>query len=357
MSLAIVKRIWAIPLMILFWLMTRLRELFYQLGWLQTVQTGSVVLSVGNLSFGGTGKTPFLIELIKRFLKEPELKALRTALVTRGYKRQGDRLDHVVQLDHEDAAMFYGDEPTLLAEALKEQGTLVGVSEIKARMALEFSSQGIPLILIDDGFQHLRLERDLDVVLLDVSRPPSDYHLAPLGRLRETLDQIERADFIFFTKAEQKNQETDELLRKHLAGKDIGELIQKLKLPEQELAKATHIGLLAGLAEPVQFFSGVKKQLARADVKWTELSYADHYQYSKAGIDQLISQLMSQNISVVLTTVKDWVKLRRIWQHPQIRLLPVELSIAPADAKSEEKLTELVKRIKVLTLKKTGRID
>src|SRR5437764_1601816 len=170
------------PLSLLYGGAVRLRVLLYQKGWLKQKRLKGIVLSVGNLTVGGTGKTAMVIWLAEKFLAEGK----RVAILSRGYR----------------GANGTSDEIELMKFRLQGRVSFgVGKNRFAEGHRLE-SQQPIDVFILDDGFQHLQLARDLDILLMDVSRPLARESLLPAGWLREPLAAMSRANLIVFTRAE-----------------------------------------------------------------------------------------------------------------------------------------------------------
>src|SRR5262249_4083641 len=145
----------------------RLRARAYSKGWLAKKKLNRPVISVGNLTVGGTGKTPMVIWLAERFLKEGK----RVGILSRGYHGEDGTSDEVD-----------------LMKGRLGDGVLFGVGKDRYAEGRKLEAQGMELFLLDDGFQHLSLARDVDIVLIDRSQPLSEDKVLPAGRLREPLD-------------------------------------------------------------------------------------------------------------------------------------------------------------------------
>jgi tetraacyldisaccharide 4'-kinase len=177
------------PLRILLWPASKLygagvsvRTRLYAKGWLKQKRLKAAVISVGNLSVGGTGKTPLVIWLAEKLLAQGQ----RVAILTRGYRGTAGSSDEV----------------ELMRSRLKNRVVLgVGKNRFAEGQRIE-SHQAIDIFLLDDGFQHLQLARDLDIVLMDASRPVGGQPLLPAGPMREPISAAARADIIVFTRAE-----------------------------------------------------------------------------------------------------------------------------------------------------------
>ena len=170
------------PLSVLYGAVVRMRAWLYEHGWLKQKRLRGTVISVGNLTVGGTGKTPMVIWLAEKFLAEGK----RVAILSRGYR----------------GASGTSDEIELMKFRLQGRVSFgVGKDRFVEGQRLE-SQQSIDVFLLDDGFQHLQLARDLNILLMDASRPLAGESLLPLGRLREPITAMSRANLIIFTRAE-----------------------------------------------------------------------------------------------------------------------------------------------------------
>ncbi|MDT5262954.1 MAG: tetraacyldisaccharide 4-kinase, partial [Acidobacteriota bacterium] len=188
------------PLGMLYGALARTRLRLYRSGLLKTETAGVPVISVGNLTTGGTGKTP-LVEWVARAVKR---EGLRACVLTRGY----GRADESVRVVASDGVRVLaevgecGDEPRLLAERLLGTASVVCDRDRVAAARWARENLGAEVFILDDGFQHLRMGRDLDVVTLDASAPWSGGHMLPRGRLREPVSGLRRADCVVITRAE-----------------------------------------------------------------------------------------------------------------------------------------------------------
>jgi len=170
------------------------RRSAYGRGWLHRAALPIPVISVGNLTFGGTGKTPMVVALVRDLIR----LGRHPAVLTRGYRRRDGRPAVVTGPTPRQRADEVGDEPLEMARRLP--GVPVVVDADRTRGGLEAVRLGADVVVLDDGFQHLRLERDLDVVLIDAGDPWGGGRLPPLGRLREPVAALRRADAVIITK-------------------------------------------------------------------------------------------------------------------------------------------------------------
>ncbi|HEX8922279.1 MAG TPA: tetraacyldisaccharide 4'-kinase, partial [Pyrinomonadaceae bacterium] len=189
------------PLGALYSAVTRARLALYRRGALRVHQISAPVISVGNITTGGTGKTPIVEWIARAVAKEGR----RVCILTRGYGR-ADARRRVLVSDGERIlaeAREGGDEPRLLAEKLQGMAAVVSDADRVGAARWAESNLKSDLFILDDGFQHLRIARDLDIVAVDATNPWGGGRLLPTGRLREPLSGLTRADLIILTRTEQ----------------------------------------------------------------------------------------------------------------------------------------------------------
>jgi tetraacyldisaccharide 4'-kinase len=260
------------------------RNSLYDRRWLKIHKLAKPVVSVGNISVGGSGKTPFVIAL-GELLKE---RGITFDILSRGYGR-GSKA--VLVVNPEGTALDFGDEPLLMARKLHVP-VVVGADRYQAGLLAEkkFSSQ---LHLLDDGFQHRRLHRDCDIVML----PEADLHdtLLPVGRLREPQASLDRADVLVVDPGVN--------IPERFAGKQIWNVSRTLDLP----ATSGRALAFCGIARPDQFFA----QLRSLPVEVVETyAFADHHRYSSSDIQLLFAKKKQSQAEHFITTEKDEVNLR-----------------------------------------------
>jgi tetraacyldisaccharide 4'-kinase len=244
------------------------------------------VVSVGNISVGGSGKTPFVIALGELLSQ----RGIRFDILSRGYGRNSQA---VAVVDPQGMPRDFGDEPLLMARKL-DVPVMVGADRFHAGLLAEktFPSQ---LHLLDDGFQHRRLHRDCDLVML----PQADLHdtLLPGGRLREPQASLERADVLVV------NPGVD--LPERFAGKQVWRVNRTLDLPKMSGRALA----FCGIAKADQFFA----QLGQLQVELADTyAFPDHYRYSAADIQLLLRRKQESEADFFLTTEKDQVNLEAL---------------------------------------------
>jgi tetraacyldisaccharide 4'-kinase len=290
----------------------RVRNRLYDLGVFRSHHTPPVVISVGNIEVGGTGKTPFTIALARK-LKE---QGFHVAILTRGYK---GRLAGTLLVHPESRYEDVGDEALLMART-------AGVPVIKSPNRVNgawyaYSELGAKIVIMDDGFQHRRIYRDLDIVLVagDVHK---DVPL-PLGRLREPASSLKRAHLIIQTKGSATTGLTAELVPKRLVD-TLGNTYELTALGGRAVLA------VCGIARPQPFFSTLEGLGARVST----VIFTDHHRYTDKDISK-IRDLASQK-DLIVTTEKDLVRLRPEVLDDRWRALQVEMIVPEMNTIVEE---------------------
>lgn len=282
----------------------------YRRGLLRTERLPVPVVSVGNLTFGGTGKTPTVIALARDLVR----RGRRPAILTRGYGRRGSEPLVALAPDPRLAPERYGDEPIEIAERLP--GVPVVVDFDRIRGGHEAVRHGADVLLLDDGFQHLRVARDLDVVLLDAGDPWGGDRLPPAGRLREPVAGIARADLVVVTKIPQDEPGAVAAIAARLADLAPGRPLLAAALEPWRVAAdgAWHppdclagrrVFAFAGLGRPGGFLDSLVRSGA---VIAGSRFFGDHHHYTAADL-AAITAAAHELRAVPITTRKDAVKL------------------------------------------------
>jgi tetraacyldisaccharide 4'-kinase len=279
------------PLTALYGAVTRWRNTLYDQGRLSSRRLARPVISVGNLSTGGSGKTPFVIAL-GRLLQE---HSIAFDVLTRGY---GRKTRGVLLAQPDGNAFEFGDEPLLIARKLGVP-VIVGESRYAAGVFAEknFHSQ---LHILDDGFQHRSLARDLDIALL--SQADLNDKLLPSGRLREPLSSLKRADAIVLAK--DLPGANAAIVDFNQGGKPIWKICREISIPPDVHSPI----VFCGIARPQQFFDQVR---AAGITPAAEIAFRDHRAYNESDVKRLLAQRKQFKAAGFLTTEKDAVNLRR----------------------------------------------
>lgn len=297
-------RLALLPLSWLYGAVGRLRARLYRWGVLSSYRAGVPVISVGNITVGGTGKTPAVDLLVKLLLAEGR----RVAVVSRGY---GVRFRGVRVVCAGEGPLVppsaCGDEPYLLARRNPRALVLVAPRRRDGVRAAE-RDWGAEVVILDDGFQHLAVQRDLDVVLLDARRPLGNGRPLPAGTLREAPTALARGDLFLLTRCpEPLPPDTGGLPGPLLHSRHVLSA-RALSLEGREVPLSALAGkrgvAFAGLADPKSFFTA----LTRAGLTLVErIAFADHAPYGPAEIERL--RRAAADADYLVTTEKDGVKL------------------------------------------------
>ncbi len=297
-----------------------IHRLAYQEEWLHSGKLSCPVVSVGNLTVGGTGKTPIIIDLANQLLANN----IKVGILSRGYKRFSRQPITVVSDGQGSVASIEeaGDEPLMMAQLLPRAIVIVGKDRFVAgqRAIMDYQCQ---TLLLDDGFQHWRLERDYDILLLDYNDEPWNDKLLPAGRLREPLLALRRANHVVITKVPkiyhaEKIERFEKLVSQYSPNCPISLCqFESTSIHQLIAGKWTDISIdkLCGL--PVVAFCGLAKadgffelvsQLGANVLQ--QISFADHHSYSQKDIEALEQKLTELNAEYLITTRKDLVKLK-----------------------------------------------
>jgi tetraacyldisaccharide 4'-kinase len=295
------------------------RRALYDVGVLKRRKLRAKVVCIGNLTTGGTGKTPAVL-LAAHTLRQ---RGHNVAVLSRGYGRKGSGKDVTVLLDgrHSDWRSC-GDEPWMIHQSLVGQGVPVLVCADRAKsgeIAVEMYDSRV--IILDDGFQHLRLHRDLDVVLINARNPFGGGRLLPLGDLREPVSALRRAGMVVITHADRVTAPELAALREQIEAIHPGVAVlesahkadhlldvrTEQKLPLSHL-KGKAVTALSGLGDPLSFEASLEELGASLAQRWR---YPDHHAYTDRDLDSV--QKLRGDLPLV-TTLKDFTRLPEDWR-------------------------------------------
>jgi tetraacyldisaccharide 4'-kinase len=292
-----------------------LRAALYQRGFLRRYQMTAPVISVGNLTMGGSGKTP-VVSHLARFLQE---QGYRPAIISRGY---GGAAGNKVNVVSDGTTIFLdagqaGDEPRMLAETLPGIPVLTGiVRALPCRHAIE--SLGCDILLLDDGFQHLAVKRDINIVLFAAETLAGNSRVFPGGDLREPVAALGRADVFLLTGANPGNRERAdrfaELLRQRFPGRPV---FLSSYLPSTVTDLHTQNTMpLSALPAPLYGFCGIARPEAFQQTLSDQgcllsgfTALRDHQRYSSSLIASIEKKALASGAQALITTAKDRIKL------------------------------------------------
>jgi tetraacyldisaccharide 4'-kinase len=307
----------------------RIRTLFYSLGFFHAKRLPCPVISVGNITVGGTGKTPLVITLAKGLMD----RGTPMAILSRGYKGKGSSTPWVsdgktVLLSPEES----GDEPFQMAKALKGIPVLIGRDRfVNGKLALQRGT--IRGVLLDDGYQHLQLHRDLNILLIDSEIGLGDGHLLPRGILREPLTHLRRADLFLLTKVTDPEncRPLEKMLREVHPSSPVFHSHyepQGLIGPDGEWVglqglKGKKALAISGIANPA-YFSLLLRKCGMEVVR--EMIFPDHHRFTSKDLAAIEKE--GRGADWIVTTEKDIVKLNEVRMvHPPLLALGVEMKI------------------------------
>ncbi len=313
-----------------FYLIVKTRLLLFQRR-LKTVHyLGSFVISVGNITAGGTGKTP-VVEFLSRTLAA---RGRRCAILTRGYKSadleekqvwkdaKGRPVKRLPKIASDGTTrylspLYAGDEPYMLARNLDNVAVLVDKDRIKSGI-FAIEQLGSDTLILDDGMQYLKLRHELDIVLVDCGAPFGTGSILPRGTLREPRSSLKRASFIILTKSAGKTQEEiDDLIsqiRRHNILADIivtdhapvhleniftGEILPLTALKDK------YIACLSGIARPESFENLVTQLGGKVEIR---RRYPDHYWFDEDDLNRFVARCADRAMDYIITTEKDAVR-------------------------------------------------
>jgi len=315
----------------------RLRNFLYSRGLLKIHQASAAVISIGNITTGGTGKTPLVVWLYNEITHNSKLKIqnYNCAILTRGYK----------------AAQNSTDEPVILAESCPQAPVIINPDRV-AGAAKAVEEFGTNVLIMDDGFQHRQLARDLDIVAIDATCPFGYGKILPAGFLREPISSLKRADAIVITRCDQSTDAELARLEDKLRGINPNMLIArsmhspvlaKSSDDEQirlEQLKGKKIFAFCGIGNPDAFFNTIKKlgcELVSSEI------FDDHYHYTDKDIDAISAHADEFKADLILTTQKDWTKIAPLTSANKsipIAYLEVEIKFLAG----HDKLTSLIEK-------------
>lgn len=342
------RRILLFPFSLLWGLVLRLRHALYDAGILKSTRPSVPTIVIGNLSFGGTGKTPH-VRLVAEVLKD--MGAIAT--LSRGYGRlRGDASasrEEVLEVKEGNAASEVGDEPLMLKRALPWLRVFVGADRVKAIEVIQRTVPEVKAVVLDDAFQHRRLDAGLNILLTTWSKPYSNDALVPAGNLRDLKSRARSAQVLVVTKCpgDLRDPGSRPLAESGMTVEE--EWRKKLRLrPDQRLfisgfehgepyfvngrtdAKPSHALLVTGIADPEPLVRYVRA--VWGEVK--HMAFPDHHAFTTADIAKLAGAFATfarpENEGLIVTTEKDAVRLLPMIKGSALEQVPI--AVVPVKA-------------------------
>ena len=306
------------PLSVVYGVGVRIRNGLYRRGLLKSFDVGAPVISIGNLTTGGTGKTP-LVEFVAAQLAT---NGRRVCVLTRGYGRKSSGRVLVSNYDQVLADVSAaGDEALLIAERLRGRAAVIADANrvVAARWAIENLQSDV--FILDDAFQHQQIRRDLNILTVDASNAWGNGKTLPAGILREPVKELARADCVVITRAGESGH-VDELravIRK-LSPESRVFISQMKSFGARPLAGASDtcaplpadgvpVAAFCGIANPASFFSLVAR---KGHALGYTRAFPDHYNYRQSDIDGFVKAAIAHGARAIITTAKDAVKLESL---------------------------------------------
>jgi tetraacyldisaccharide 4'-kinase len=328
-----IRRIFVFPLRILSRIWSfgyQLRRTMYHTGLIPSHRFSVPVISVGNLTFGGTGKTPFIIWLAELINDMGQ----SVAVLTRGYKGKLENDIGVIKGGSRfiKSSILFGDEPVLISKRIKKGAVVVGRKRAE-NFKKVFHEIEPDFVLLDDGYQHLQIQRHCNIALFDAGLPLSRYKTAPSGYLREGLSAINDADLVIITKADQVDalrvkqliDMIDEHSRKELPKALLRYCFMGVYNSQGELAFQTDhlidrkVIIISAIASPESFAFSIQECKAVIVGKYF---FPDHYFFKKQDLEPIIEESEKKQ-AMIICSEKDMVKIKMTTQYEGIYYVPI----------------------------------
>jgi tetraacyldisaccharide 4'-kinase len=345
----ILKHIILGPLSFIWEWVYRIRRSFYEYGLFEKKVFKVPIISVGNLSFGGTGKTPTIVWLTDWLIS----KGLTPAVLTRGYKGLLEHSSGLLKSGQKFRLnpFDYGDEPLMISNKMSKGAVIVGKDRSK-NLSKYFAEVKPDVVLLDDGFQHLKIYRSYNIVLFDALMPLERYKTAPLGYLREGLTALKDADAIIISRADMVSQDKIKNLYNKISYffhhdvviattyyKPLGifDVYDKL-IYSIEALKGMRMIAVTAIASPESFYS----YLTAFGVEITEkISFPDHYFFTPEDVNEILIKA-SQQSAMIICSEKDMVKLKRVSLDSRIFYTQVKVEFLSGEKELLDSLSKIL---------------
>lgn len=308
---------------------TDLRLFFYKNNFIKSYKSDAFVISIGNITAGGTGKTPMAIYIAQGLL---EINGLKPAIVMRGYKGGLEKKGGIAcdGKNHKKPFKFAGDEAALICSRLDNVLVLCGKNK-KESVKTAVKEFGCNVVILDDGFSHLKVKRDLDLVLLDYEKPYGNFYTLPRGILREKKQNIKRADAVIYTRT--KNPQisfNNTFFCFHETF--VEKIVDGTK-------KSGHkkVFLFCGLGDNHAFY---KSTINFGFNVCSALFFEDHHEFDKKDIEKIIKKAKQDQCDSFITTNKDYCRIKDININFPFDLIVLDVKIKFYGNEFDKYLTE-----------------
>ncbi|MDR2937341.1 MAG: tetraacyldisaccharide 4'-kinase [Prevotellaceae bacterium] len=308
----------ALPLAGLLWLVVNVRHLLYAWKIFKQHEFKTPVICVGNLAVGGTGKTPH-VQMLLQLLSE---QGVKVAVLSRGYKRKSKGFLYV---ETESMAAKVGDEPLQIKRRFPNVAVAVCKNRFYAIQRMKKEVAGLQAVILDDAFQYRRVKAGLSMVLTTFDNLVTKDYMLPLGRLRDSANQLSRAEMVIVTKCPHNLRPIDfNILEKDLKIRpyqhlyfttyECGEYVH-LSTGEAKKPETKSVIALAGIAHPKPFFKNLEKDFTLVQ----SITFPDHHHFGKRDVGRLQKALAAHPGSAIITTEKDAMRLAHTPMSSELR--------------------------------------
>ena len=332
------------PLSILYGIGVNIRNRFFNLHILESLEFDIPIICIGNITVGGTGKTPHTEALIEELRHN-----YRVACLSRGYKR---KTKGFVLATPSSTANDIGDEPMQIKNKFPDITVAVDANRVRAIKKLMLLPERPDVIILDDGFQHRHVKADINILLIDFNHPIHEDHLLPLGRLRESCHAVNRANYVIITKCPSNISPIEKrIISKQLNLKAYQQLlfttlkygaIRKLDgdLAQCNLTSNSSILCITGIAHPEPYWEHLKSIVNQV----TPLRFPDHYNFQEQDIERILQEYhkISNPEKYIFTTEKDATRLRGCNLPDEIKEHLFYIPVEPEFLSSREQLTKTI---------------
>ena len=326
-------RILLFPFALVYLVITTFRNFLYDVNFLKSNSFDSTIIGVGNLSLGGTGKTPFVEFLIKKYSKR-----FNIALISRGYKRKSIGF---YKADSNSSPDLIGDEPFQIFKKFSNITVAVDKNRANAISKILNEEKRTNLFILDDSFQHRKVKPNVNIILTTFNDPFYDDCIFPIGNLRESKKSINRADIVVVTKSpkdlktDKKNQIKSKLNIAHhqnvfFTSINYGNVLKgdaNFKINDLKNKKILIVSGIANSRSFVEFFS-------QNNIEYEHVNFSDHHNYTQEDINKI----ESDNESLIITTEKDFQKIQFLERKNKWSYLEIETKLIGDVAKFDSVL-------------------